>query len=155
MFDLRPAAEADYDFLWRVAATTMRGYVNAIWGWDEPWQERRFRSNFGVCAWRVIVVGSQDAGGLQAGIRPSDGDLFLGNVYLLPEFQNRGVGSMVVRGLMAEARDLGVPLTLDVLRSNPDARRLYERLGLRVVGENEERFFMSTNTEHKVERSLR
>ena len=99
-------------------------------------------------------MGGQDAGGLQAGIRPSDGDLFLANVYLLPEFQNRGVGSMVVRGLMAEARDLGVPLTLNVLRNNPDARRLYERLGLHMVGENEERFFMSTNTEHKVERSL-
>jgi len=28
------------------------------------------------------------------------------------------------------------------LKSNPDARRLYERLGLRVVRENAERFFM-------------
>ena len=129
----------------------MHGYVEAIWGWDELWQEQRFRGNFSARAWRVIVLDGKDAGGLQAGLRASDGDLFLGNIYLLPEFQNRGVGSMVVRGLMAEARDLGVPLTLNVLRSNFDARRLYERLGLQVVGENEERFFMSTDIENRDE----
>ena len=145
-FELRPATDADYDFLWRVASTTMRGYVEAIWGWDGPWQEQRFRGNFRAGSWRVIVVDGQDAGGLQAGHRPSDGDLCLANVYLLPAFQGDGIGSAVVRNLMADARAEGVPLTLNVLRSNPDALRLYERLGLRVVGENEERFFMSTGT---------
>lgn len=147
VFDLRPATDTDYDFLWRVASTTMRGYVEAIWGWDEAWQERRYRGNFDACSWRVIVVDGQDAGGLQAESRPSDGDLFLENVYLLPPFQGRGVGNAVVRSLMADAQAEGVPLTLNVLRSNPDALRLYERLGLRVVGSNEERFFMSTNAE--------
>lgn len=42
-FDLRPDADADHEFLWRVASTTMSGYVEAIMGWDEAWQERRFR----------------------------------------------------------------------------------------------------------------
>ena len=150
-FDLRPDADADHEFLWRVASTTMSGYVEAIMGWDEAWQERRFRGNFGACSWRVIVVEGQDAGGLQAGPRPTDGDLCLANVYLLPPFQGRGVGSAVVRSLMADARAEGVPLTLNVLRSNPDARRLYERLGLRVVGENEERFFLSTSAEGAID----
>ena len=70
-FNLRSAINEDYNFLWRVASTTMRGYVEAIWGWDEAWQERRFRGNFGACSWRVIVVEGQDAGGLQAGGEPA------------------------------------------------------------------------------------
>ena len=117
MFDLRPATDADYDFLWRVASATMRGYVEAIWGWGQAWQERRFRGNFHMGSWRVIVVGGQDAGGLQAGIRSSEGDLCLANLYLLPPFQGRGVRSAVVRTLMADARAEGVPLTLNVLMS--------------------------------------
>ncbi|MGI4791488.1 MAG: GNAT family N-acetyltransferase [Janthinobacterium lividum] len=144
MFELRPATEEDYAFLWRVASTTMRDYVHAIWGWDEAWQEPRFRSHFVAGAWRIIVVEGQDAGGLQASLGPSDATLFLANIYLLPEFQNRGIGSAVVQGLVAEAEAKNVPLRLDVLKSNPDALRLYERLGLRVIGDNAERYFMST-----------
>ncbi len=141
-FDLRPATDADYDFLWRLAKETMQGYVHAIWGWDEDWQAQRFRGSFDASQWRVITVDGQNAGGLLAGLRPSDGGLFLSNIYLLPGFQNRGIGSAIVQSLLAEARTSGLPLTLNVLKSNPDARRLYERLGLRVVRENAERFFM-------------
>ena len=144
MFELRPASEADYDFVWRVAATTMRDYVNAIWGWDEAWQEQRFRGNYSAAPWRVIVVDGQDAGATQYDRRPADGDLFLANIYLLPEFQRRGIGSAIVKGLMAEAIAANLPFALTVLKSNPDAKRLYERLGLRVVDENAERYFMST-----------
>ena len=68
-------------------------------------------------------------------------------LYLLSPFQGQGIGSAIVRRLIAEAYSADVPLTLDVLRSNPDALRLYERLGLKVVGENDERLFMSTNAE--------
>lgn len=68
-------------------------------------------------------------------------------LYLLPEFQRRGIGSAVVRRLIAEAHSAGMPLTSDVLRSNPNALRLYERLGLTVMSENAERFFLSTNAE--------
>lgn len=147
-FDLRPATEEDYDFLWRLASTTMREYVHAIWGWDDDWQEQRFRGNFAADAWRIIVADGQDAGGLQAALRPTEADLFLANLYLLPKFQNRGIGTEAVQGLLAEAQARNVPLTLNVLKSNPDALRLYERLGLRVVGENAERFFMSTEKDH-------
>jgi len=45
---------------------------------------------------------------------------------------------------MAEAVAANLPFALTVLKSNPDARRLYERLGLRVDDENTERYFMST-----------
>ena len=143
-FELRPAVEADYGYLWRVASTTMRGYVEAIWGWDEDWQEQRFRAKFKAPRWQIIAVEGREVGGVSVGRNASS--VSLDYLYLLPDFQRRGIGSAVVRGLVAEARTLGVPLTLDVLLSNPDALRLYERLGLRVVGENEDRFFMSTGT---------
>lgn len=145
MFELRPATDEDYDFLWRVASTTMHRYVAAIWAWEDKWQEQRFRAKFDAPKWQIITVEGQDAGGMSVGWHATS--VSLEYLYLLPSFQGQGIGSAAVRRLIAEAYSAGVPLTLDVLRSNPDALRLYERLGLRVVGENEERFFMSTNPE--------
>jgi len=130
--------------MWLVASTTLREYVTAIWGWDEDYQIQRFRGNFGAAPWQVIVVDDKDAGGFQSGPPPSNDMLFLANIYLLPQYQRRGIGSKIIRDLIAQAGETDVPLKLNVLKSNPDALRLYERLGLAITGENDERYFMST-----------
>jgi len=52
-----------------------------------------------------------------------------------PAHQKRGIGSLLLRRLCAEARDAGADLTLSVLKSNP-ALRLYVRQGFSVVGES-------------------
>jgi ribosomal protein S18 acetylase RimI-like enzyme len=43
---------------------------------------------------------------------------------------------------MAEAFDRGIPIALQVLRSNHPAKRLYERLGFEVTGETETHYLM-------------
>jgi ribosomal protein S18 acetylase RimI-like enzyme len=141
---LRNATGPDADFLWNVTKITMHDYVEAIWGWDEEWQLQRFTDNFIASHWRVIVVDGQDAGGLRTDLQASDRCLYLANIHLLPEFQRRGIGSAVVLRLIEEARALGLTLRLNVLKSNLEARRFYERLGMGVVEENNEKFFMST-----------
>jgi ribosomal protein S18 acetylase RimI-like enzyme len=62
-------------------------------------------------------------------------------IQLLPEWQGRGIGGRLVGALLEEARRAGVPVVLNVLKVNP-ARRLYERLGFRVVGERDRSFEM-------------
>jgi ribosomal protein S18 acetylase RimI-like enzyme len=133
-FDLRAASEADYPWLWQLKRLTMRPYVEEMWGsWDDASQEVFFRRNFVPANVRVIVVGGRDVGLLHVEREP--GALFLANVQILPEFQNRGLGSAVVRRVLDEARTAGVPLRLQVLKSNRGARRLYERLGFEVTEE--------------------
>ena len=50
------------------------------------------------------------------------------DIALLPEHRGAGIGSAVLRGLLAEAAAAGKPVRIHVERLNP-ARRLYERLG--------------------------
>jgi ribosomal protein S18 acetylase RimI-like enzyme len=66
----------------------------------------------------------------------SDGEWTIDQIQLEPEFQSRGMGTEIVRNLQASAQAAGVRLTLKVLKVNP-ALRLYERLGFKVVGEEE------------------
>lgn len=53
------------------------------------------------------------------------------DVALLPAYRGRGVGTRLLEQILAEGRQLKLPVTIHVERFNP-ALRLYERLGFRV-----------------------
>jgi ribosomal protein S18 acetylase RimI-like enzyme len=55
-------------------------------------------------------------------------DIVLIDIAMMPEHQNRGIGTGVIRKLLGDAADAGKAVRLHVLKSNP-ALRLYERLG--------------------------
>ena len=67
-------------------------------------------------------------------LRRLPGELRLNRILLLPEHQGAGLGSELMRRILAEADAGGLPVRLQVLKVNP-AQRLYERLGFRAVGE--------------------
>jgi ribosomal protein S18 acetylase RimI-like enzyme len=80
------------------------------------------------------MVGTVAAGLLLLRTEPSE--LFLGRVYLVPEYQNSGIGTHLLRQLMIRAEREQKPLRLRVLVNNP-ARRLYERVGFRLTHSTE------------------
>ncbi|RMF50988.1 MAG: GNAT family N-acetyltransferase [Anaerolineae bacterium] len=52
-----------------------------------------------------------------------------------PAYRNRGIGTRLMQTVETDLKKRGFTrVTLNVARDNPDARRLYERLGYRVVG---------------------
>lgn len=59
-----------------------------------------------------------------------------------PDWQNRGIGTTVVTSILSEGSGTGLPVELDVARDNPDARRLYERLGFTQIREDERDYRM-------------
>jgi len=62
-------------------------------------------------------------------------EVHINNVALRPRFRARGIGTALLRHVLAEAGRLGARrATLEVRASNEGARRLYERLGFYVAG---------------------
>lgn len=132
---LRPATGDDHEFLWRLHRETMREYVEATWGWDEADQRERFRREFIAAeGWQVIVVAGEDAGRLVTERRGED--VYVANVQVRPDLQGRGIGTAVLRRIIGEAAREGLGVSLQVLRANRAARRLYERLGFAAVRED-------------------
>jgi GNAT superfamily N-acetyltransferase len=135
------ATDADYDALWRLHVDTMRAYVAATYGWVDSVQESMFRQ-----AWpknraqRVLV----DGGILVATwrIERRIEDVFLALVEVASSHQRRGVGTAIVRRTLAVAAEARLPASLAVMKANPDARRLYERLGFRIDRETPTHYFM-------------
>jgi ribosomal protein S18 acetylase RimI-like enzyme len=75
---------------------------------------------------RIVAV----RGGTVAGFLDLVGS-HVSNLFVDPQHQGQGIGT----AMMAEAaRRVVGDLTLSVFTLNPDARRLYERLGFRIEG---------------------
>lgn len=53
-----------------------------------------------------------------------------------PARQNQGIGTAVLTEILDEGRTTGLPVELDVNKENPNAERLYTRLGFHRIGEN-------------------
>lgn len=133
-FTLRPATTADYPWLWDLKRRTMRPYVEQTWGsWDEPAQEAFFRRNYRSDTVQVLVVEGRNAGLLH--LERETAALFLANLQIHPDFQNRGLGTAVIRDVLATGRRLRLPVRLQVLHVNRRAQQLYHRLGFLVAGE--------------------
>ncbi len=141
-YSLRPATEEDYDFLFALHRAAMRDYIETIWGWHDDWQQEYFRRKFDPLPRQVIQYEGHDAGVVVVEHRPDE--IYLSLIELSPEFQRRGIGTQVINDIKAAAHDAGLPMTLHVLRTNDPARRLYERLGFRVIGVEEDRLHLSS-----------
>jgi ribosomal protein S18 acetylase RimI-like enzyme len=133
-YQLRPATPADYDFLYNLHRSTIREYVDDIWGWDEARQQDRFRQLFDPTARRIIQFDGQDIGVLQLAV--DEKELFLGLIEILPDYQGRGIGTAVVLDVLAQAEQAALPVRLQVLFNNP-AQHLYARLGFAITDRSE------------------
>jgi ribosomal protein S18 acetylase RimI-like enzyme len=139
LYTLRPSHPADMDFLFALHRSTMRAYVERIWGWDDDAQKARFAEYYPTAERRIVVVDGVDVGALAIDYRPDA--IFVVNIEILPAFQGQGLGAQVLTDIIIRAQDDGRTVELQVLKVNP-ARRLYERLGFQVTGETETHYLM-------------
>ena len=143
---LRPATDADRDFLYELNKEAMGPYVEATWGWNEAEQRAFFDERFDPSNRRVITVGDADVGVLEIDERTDEVRLL--TIALLPAWQGRGIGSDVVRSVLATALESGRGVTLRVLRSNPRARALYDSFGFTSTGQSDTHVFMRADPTH-------
>lgn len=140
---LRPVVEADRAFLVELYGT-VRAPELAWVPWDEATkrafveqqyaaQDSYYRTHYPGATLDVVEVDGEPAGRLYVHRGPSE--IRIMDVALMPAFRGRGIGTRLLRALVAEAEEGGRTLSVHVERGN-QARRLYERLGFRPAGEH-------------------
>ena len=133
---LRPVTAEDATFL-RQVYTSSRGDDLRELGWDEARideflqmqyeAQRAFDGNdYAQAADEVILYSGERAGRLLIDSRESE--IRCVDLALLPEFRNRGLGTLLVRKLQQQAAAANKPLRLQVIRYSR-AVSLFERLG--------------------------
>jgi ribosomal protein S18 acetylase RimI-like enzyme len=132
---LRLAIEEDAEFVYRARVTGKKGCVTQLWGRDEEEQQAKFAERWATSTYEIVTLEGVDVGVVTVDRHPTE--LFLGYLGILPEYQRRGLGTLVLQRLLAEGVAAGRPVGLRVLKANHRARRPYQRLGFVVVGETE------------------
>lgn len=134
---LRPATPADEPLLFEIYAASRADELAQV-----PWndEQRRaflthqhlaqvasYRATFPDARYLVIELADGRPIGRLYRVRQA-GEIHLIDLALLPEWRGRGVGTALLRDLLAEADGDGLDVSLYVELHNP-AWRLYERLG--------------------------
>ncbi|WP_051711021.1 GNAT family N-acetyltransferase [Streptomyces sp. NRRL S-350] len=128
---LEPAGTDRLEAICDLKDQVMRADLERLGRWDPERSRRRVRDSFSTEFTSVLLVEGQFAGSVT--VRPDDrGGRHLELFYLAPRLQGRGLGTAVLRHLLADADAAGEPVHLVVLQGSA-ARRLYERHGFTVV----------------------
>lgn len=138
---LRPVTAEDDEFLLAVYASTREEELaQAVWAEGQrelfvrcqfDLQRKEYEARFPDAQYSVIVVDGQPVGRIWVG--RDDQQIRLLDIALLQEFQNRGVGTALLRDLMDKAAGAKKPLRHMVFVFNNDAHRFYERLGFAII----------------------
>lgn len=133
---LRPVVPADRDLLLRIYASSRETEMALV-----PWtpaekdaflreqfefQDRHYRTAYEGAAFSIVTVRGEDAGRLIVHRGPQWIEVM--DIALLGPWRNQGVGTQLIRDLMAEAARTAKSLRLWVEQFNR-ARHLYARLG--------------------------
>jgi ribosomal protein S18 acetylase RimI-like enzyme len=132
IIDLRRATEEHYQFALELYLSTMRPYTEELMVWDEAKQRGSFAAQWRLEEVQIITVDGVDVGWIQVAESPTE--IRLQQFFISPDQPRAGIGTDVLRKLLATWRAAEKPVALNVLKNNP-ARRLYERVGFSVVGE--------------------
>jgi len=134
---LRQASPSDLPFLLTLRRLTMTEHLQRVGApTDDAAHHQRIAAHFDDAM--IVCEGAHvdaTAIGLLKVTRATD-EWHVHQIQILPSRQGLGIGEAVLRELLIEAAREHVPVSLSVLHGNP-ARRLYERIGFRVVSETE------------------
>jgi len=140
-YKFRPLTDSDYNFIYQVKKDAYKNYVEMNFGsWNEEDQQGYFAKFMEAYKDGAVII-TKD--GIDIGFYNGevvDDTYEIGNICIIPEYQNRGIGTAILKDILDANRDRTV--TLQYFKQNP-VGRLYERLGFKVVGETKFHYQMS------------
>ena len=115
---LRQASPSNREFASRVKRAAFKEQVEKVWGWNEDEQRQRHEQRCGSQDFRVVTLAGTEA--------PDCAHVH--QLLLLPAGQSKDIGRRCMWLVVGEARRLGLPVRLRVMKVNPRVLAFYPRL---------------------------
>jgi len=138
---LRRVGPDDEEFLVALYASTREeelaqvewaeGQKDQFLRWQYGLQRSEYQTRFPDADYYIVLMDNQAAGRIWIG--RDHQQIRLLDIALLPGFQNRGIGTILIRRLIDEASQTNKFLRHMVFVLNNDAHRFYEKLGFAVI----------------------
>jgi GNAT superfamily N-acetyltransferase len=121
-----PVSEADFEPLLALRIEVMREHLERVFRYKPSRARRIFRGHFDEPGLRLILVDGERMGCVA--LREEADCLKLDSFYLDRRLHNTGLGTVILKALLAEADATGKPVRLEVLTGSK-ADRFYLRHG--------------------------
>lgn len=142
---IRKAYVSDSEFVFTVKKAAFQEYVEQVWGWDESYQKELHDRRFTTQDLRIIQFCGIDVGFLATS--RTRATLKVNQLYILPEYQGRGIGTACMARVLDDASLRQKPVVLQVLKVNTRGVAFYQKLGFIIVGETTTHFQMKKMAE--------
>jgi GNAT superfamily N-acetyltransferase len=127
---LTAADETAREFSYQVKKAAEGEYITSMFGWDEgvqrdfhdkAWQQQKpdIISYVGKPVGTIATIETEDC-------------IEVGQFFILPEYQNKGIGSYLLKSILDRAERLDKKVALRFLKNNP-VKSLYVRNGFRLI----------------------
>jgi len=130
----RDATEDDFEPLLAIRIDVMREHLERVFRYKPSRARRVFREHFAEPGMRAIMIGDELIGCV--GFRRGDSEIKIDSFYLERRLHNSGLGTKILKVLLAEADAVGLPVRLEVLTGSK-ADRFYLRHGFVKLREDE------------------
>lgn len=141
-YSLRNIDDNEVDWLYQLSEESYRDVVVRQFGeWEETFQRKWFYDKWRSARPAKIVAIGDDPIGVVV-LEQRDNCDWLDEILLAADYRGQGIGTSLMKQLIADARIRNRPLMLRVLHENHKAKRFYERLGLIVIETLENHFLM-------------
>jgi GNAT superfamily N-acetyltransferase len=136
---LVPADESHREFSYRVKKEAEGGYIVRVWGWDESVQRQFHAKDWEESRPEIIQYEGNPIGTIL--VVENDKYIKIREFFILPKYQNRGIGSYILKKVLDKADRTGCVTRLTLMKNNP-VQSLYRRHGFEVTGDDEHFMFM-------------
>lgn len=123
----RLATPGDFDFAYGLYRELMHELTVELLPWNDVRQQQVVRDGIESGRVEIVLVGEISIGWIQ--VNDSDDAVELGQLYIAPPWQGRGIGTALIEAFVACGEADGKPTRLSVMRNNPRALNVYQRLG--------------------------
>jgi GNAT superfamily N-acetyltransferase len=127
-----PAADEHYEFSYQVKKAAEGDLIARTFGWDEVFQRQFHLEEWSERRPSLITVGGRPVGTIEVG--EEETAVHIRQFFILPEFQNLGIGAEILGRALRRADEKQVVATLAFLVGNR-CQSLYRRHGFEVVSQ--------------------
>jgi len=129
------AGDSYNEFFFQARKEAFNDLITRVWGgWDEAFQRKTFAEEMEGLNPDVILYKNQPIGCYC--LKKQEDYYTFEAFFILPKYQNQGIGSFVLKKSLETADKDGLPVRIRHWNFNP-AGALYTRMGFKVIGQQE------------------
>ena len=133
--------QEEIKFIYNLKKEVYQEYVEKIYGeWNEENQKKLFNKFMKENSKNIELIYLKDKlVGFYNGKLKDDKSYEIDNICIMPEYQNRGIGTAVLKEILFENKDKEI--ILQCFKEN-QASKLYERMGFKKIEETKTHYIM-------------